>query len=186
MGHVRSMRVRTSGASDAAIWSCLGPVMTADGRISPKMSTHVTEMMIALFSSTSRSRKMGSCRGADGLEGSGREWSAAASARRARWTVAQLEGKERGCASGTGAAARALPHLDRPCAFARVAGGEVRRAGDVRHAGDNAARGCPARAPPRWRRHYRGGGRRGGGGGLRRPGALCPPTPAPTPSRPPA
>mmetsp|Transcript_72267 Transcript_72267/g.197892 ORF Transcript_72267/g.197892 Transcript_72267/m.197892 type:complete len:203 (+) Transcript_72267:647-1255(+) len=68
MGHVRSMRVRTSGASDAAIWSCLGPVMTADGRISPKMSTHVTEMMIALFSSTSRSRKMGSASLATALQ----------------------------------------------------------------------------------------------------------------------
>ena len=63
-----------SNAGHERTWC--GPVMTADGRISPKMSTHVTESRIATFSSTSTFRKIGSASLAPALHSSSatRRW----------------------------------------------------------------------------------------------------------------
>mmetsp|Transcript_78697 Transcript_78697/g.238686 ORF Transcript_78697/g.238686 Transcript_78697/m.238686 type:complete len:221 (-) Transcript_78697:505-1167(-) len=52
--------MRTQGMKAEAMVSCRGPVKTAEGRISPHMSTKVTESRTAMRGETSWSRKMGS------------------------------------------------------------------------------------------------------------------------------
>jgi len=50
---------RTSGTSLAARISCFGPVNTADGRISQKRTTHVTDRSTACKGETMESRNVG-------------------------------------------------------------------------------------------------------------------------------
>eukprot|EP00959_Pyramimonas_sp_CCMP1952_P174848 3653980-Pyramimonas_sp.AAC.2 len=49
----------TKGAATEASSSWRGPEKIAEGRISPKMSTSVTDTRIATYSGTRRSKKMG-------------------------------------------------------------------------------------------------------------------------------
>ena len=58
-GEVTSMRIRTAGARAAASMSWRGPSISADGRISPKISTKKTDTTIATSAGTSLSRKIG-------------------------------------------------------------------------------------------------------------------------------
>mmetsp|Transcript_47261 Transcript_47261/g.150842 ORF Transcript_47261/g.150842 Transcript_47261/m.150842 type:complete len:201 (-) Transcript_47261:742-1344(-) len=62
--------MRTQGMKAEAMVSCRGPVKTAEGRISPHMSTKVTESRTAMRGETSWSRKMGSASFASALSSS--------------------------------------------------------------------------------------------------------------------
>ena len=52
IGDVTMSSTRIKGERKAAMRICEGPVMIAEGRISPKTSTHVIEMRIDVCSST--------------------------------------------------------------------------------------------------------------------------------------